>query len=172
MEGIGNTTKDCNSNDLVLVHQHFFWEPGPIIPLCRFSVGQNLAIGYGEWLHVVQAWFDEQANFTYGNKASNVFEDVGHYTQVCVRGAGQLGCSPTFSSVGQKASSVGAEVTNVSFIDFISFGNYIYVYHYFFVMHQPDHLRCQSFNQASTIHIIYKSITWMTTFHKILTYWN
>ena len=64
----------------------FFWEPGPIIPLCRFSVGQNLAIGYGEWLHVVQAWFDEQANFTYGNKASNVFEDVGHYTQVCVRG--------------------------------------------------------------------------------------
>ena len=116
-----------NSNDLVLVHPYFFWEPGPIIPLCRFSVGQNLAKGYGEWLHVVQAWFDEQANFTYGNKASNVFEDVGHYTQVCVRAAGLLGCSPTFSSVGQKASSVGAEVAHVFFLDFISFGNYIYV---------------------------------------------
>lgn len=50
--------------------------------LCRFSVGQNLATGYGSWSEAVQAWFNEQNDFTYGDKSKNDFGKVGHYTQV------------------------------------------------------------------------------------------
>ena len=45
-------------------------------------MGQNLALGYGEWSHVIQAWFDEQKDFTYATKKDKLFKDVGHYTQV------------------------------------------------------------------------------------------
>ena len=86
-----------------------------------------------------------------------MFEDVGHYTQVCIRGAGQLGCSLTVSSVGQKASSVGAKVTtSVSFLDFISFGNYIYECIIISTL-CINQIICDV--KASTIHIIHTRIT-------------
>ena len=48
----------------------------------RFSVGQNLAAGYGTWEAAIQGWYDEIDDFTYGDQGANVFSAVGHYTQV------------------------------------------------------------------------------------------
>lgn len=46
------------------------------IPL---STGQNLAMGYENWVQAIQAWIDEKENYFYGYPSSGI---VAHYTQV------------------------------------------------------------------------------------------
>ena len=48
----------------------------------RFSLGQNLALGYASWDAAIQGWYDEISQFTYGSEQANNFPAVGHYTQV------------------------------------------------------------------------------------------
>lgn len=47
----------------------------------RFSVGQNLALGYRKWEDVIAGWYNEVDDFTY-NSSTNNFRAVGHFTQV------------------------------------------------------------------------------------------
>jgi len=49
--------------------------------LCKYSAGQNLALGYPNWVSAIQGWYNETYKFTYGSSAYN-FSDIGHYTQV------------------------------------------------------------------------------------------
>ncbi|XP_021340630.1 cysteine-rich venom protein Mr30-like isoform X1 [Mizuhopecten yessoensis] len=56
----------------------------------RFSVGQNLAMGHASWTVAITAWHDEVSAFTLGG--TNVFSDVGHYTQMVWAETSKLGC--------------------------------------------------------------------------------
>jgi len=61
----------------------------------RFSVGQNLASGYGTWDAAIQGWYDEIDDFTFGDQGANVFSDVGHYTQLVWAKSAKIGCGYT-----------------------------------------------------------------------------
>ncbi|KAL3891218.1 hypothetical protein ACJMK2_003481 [Sinanodonta woodiana] len=59
----------------------------------RYSTGQNLGMATGQpalaWDSVVTMWYNEVNKFVY-NSSSNVFSNIGHYTQVIRNGAGQV----------------------------------------------------------------------------------
>ncbi|XP_060063996.1 cysteine-rich venom protein-like isoform X2 [Ylistrum balloti] len=56
----------------------------------RFSVGQNIASGHASWTAAMNAWHSEVSDFTLGG--SNVFSDVGHYTQIVWAETSKIGC--------------------------------------------------------------------------------
>ncbi|XP_033760165.1 cysteine-rich venom protein ophanin-like isoform X2 [Pecten maximus] len=56
----------------------------------RFTVGQNIAIGQTSWTNAMDAWHSEVSAFTLGG--SNVFSNVGHYTQIVWAETSKLGC--------------------------------------------------------------------------------
>ncbi|CAI9730330.1 uncharacterized protein LOC115217114 isoform X4 [Octopus vulgaris] len=56
----------------------------------KFSVGQNLALGYINWSHAVSGWYGEIKDFTYNT--SNVLHKVGHYTQLVWASSAAIGC--------------------------------------------------------------------------------
>jgi len=55
--------------------------------------GQNIFISSGQttWPVAIQAWHSEVSKFTFGS-ASNVFHEVGHYTQMVWAKTHKVGC--------------------------------------------------------------------------------
>ncbi|XP_067938980.1 cysteine-rich secretory protein 2-like [Watersipora subatra] len=64
----------------------------------RFSLGQNLALGYRLWDTAIQGWYDEVDVFTYGRESANVFSNVGHYTQIVWASSSKIGCGYSYCS--------------------------------------------------------------------------
>ncbi|UJR14016.1 hypothetical protein I4U23_001015 [Adineta vaga] len=63
----------------------------PRIPL---PTGQNIAMGYQNWIQVIQAWASEKKDFVYGSPFQNSV--VGHYTQMVKDTATLIGCGLAF----------------------------------------------------------------------------
>ncbi|KAI8067108.1 CAP domain-containing protein [Gongronella butleri] len=74
---------------------------------CQFKhsggpYGENLAMGYGDWTSVVNAWYDEVKDYSYSNPGFSMA--TGHFTQVVWKGSTKIGCG--FASCnGQKMYS-------------------------------------------------------------------
>ncbi|XP_013411767.1 cysteine-rich venom protein latisemin isoform X2 [Lingula anatina] len=78
---------------------HYDHEPGELrrVP-GKYSVGQNLGKGYKSWEAVIQAWYDEIKDFTYGDEDMD-FGKVGHYTQLVWAASSRIGCG--FANCGE-----------------------------------------------------------------------
>ncbi|XP_049866488.1 cysteine-rich secretory protein 2-like [Pectinophora gossypiella] len=67
-----------------------------------YSCGQNL-FGSREktdWYTAIESWYSEYVNYTYGSH-KNVFEDIGHYTQMMWATSHQVGCGVAFCKGGR-----------------------------------------------------------------------
>ncbi|XP_012940206.1 cysteine-rich venom protein [Aplysia californica] len=57
------------------------------IPSYGLKIGQNLAAGHGNWRQAMSNWYDEVADYRYGENVNDYlgpdgFFKIGHYTQI------------------------------------------------------------------------------------------
>ncbi|XP_035827570.1 cysteine-rich venom protein Mr30-like, partial [Aplysia californica] len=73
------------------------------IPSYGLHIGQNLAAGHGNWRQAMSNWYDEVADYRYGENVNDYlgpdgFFKIGHYTQFVNNSTIRIGCGFAYCS--------------------------------------------------------------------------